>query len=145
MQHYISLFLKWLLDASIRLSLHISREQFVFLSNRQIHDAIAATQECIHYIHSFKKEAVVMKIDLHKAYNCVDWSYIRLILYKVGLRSHNVEWIMACTTSVCFVVLINGLPSTFFCVGRELGDGCSLSPLIFILVMDGLSLKIKEA
>lgn len=89
------------------LSLHIYREQFGFLNDHQIHDAIESTQESINSIHSYKKEAVVMKTNLHKAYDSVDWSYITLILYKIGLRSHNVEWIMACITQVFFVVLVN--------------------------------------
>lgn len=73
------------------LSNHISREKFGFLNDRQIHDAIVVAQEAIHTIHSRKKEAVVIKIDLHRAFDSVDWSFIRIIIYKVGLRIHIVE------------------------------------------------------
>lgn len=54
------------------LSEHISLEQFGFLTNHQIHDVVATMQECIHSIHSKKMEALVMKLDMHKAYDCVD-------------------------------------------------------------------------
>lgn len=43
-----------------------------------------------------------------------------------------------------YVVMINGYPSSFFWVGRGLRQGCSLSPLLFILITDDLSLNIKE-
>lgn len=52
---------------------------------------------------------------------------------------------MAYITSVCFFVLINDLPTNLFKVGRGLRQGFSLSPLIFFPIMDGMSLKIKEA
>jgi len=52
---------------------------------------------------------------------------------------------MACVENVKFVVLINGLPSNFFLAARGLRQGCSLSPLLFILALDSLSLHIKSA
>jgi hypothetical protein len=124
---------------------HITHEQFGFLTNRLIHDAIATTLECIHSIHTKKLEVMVMKLDLQKAYDCVYWSFLCLILTKVGLAVHNMDWIMACVTTVSFAVLINGFPSTFFRVGRGLRQGCSLLPLLFIIFMDDLNLNIREA
>ena len=50
---------------------------------------------------------------------------------------------MACVDNVNYDVIINGYPSKIFWAGRGLQQGCSLSPLLFILVMDCLSLHIK--
>lgn len=52
---------------------------------------------------------------------------------------------MACVENVNFSILINGLPTNFFAVVRGLRQGCSLSPLLFILAMDSLSLHINGA
>lgn len=54
------------------LSANISNEQYGFLQGRSIHDAIAIAQEVLHSMHSDKKEAIVMKVDLHKAYDSLD-------------------------------------------------------------------------
>jgi len=51
---------------------------------------------------------------------------------------------MACVSLVWFIVLINGYPSSFFWAEMGLREGSSLSLLLFILVMDNLSLKINE-
>jgi hypothetical protein len=46
--------------------------------------------------------------------------------------------------SANFVVLVNGESSTFFHSGKGLRQGCPLSPLLFILVMEALSLLLKK-
>lgn len=52
---------------------------------------------------------------------------------------------MACVEKVNYAIIINGLPSTFFSAARGLRQGCSLSPVLFILAMDSLSLHINRA
>ena len=52
---------------------------------------------------------------------------------------------MACLTSANFVVLINGTPLKFFKASRGIRQGFPLSPLLFILINEGLSLLIADA
>ena len=46
---------------------------------------------------------------------------------------------MCCITSVSYSILMNGATTDFFHVERGLRQGCPLSPLIFLLIMEGLS------
>lgn len=46
---------------------------------------------------------------------------------------------------VSFAVLINGASSLFFHAERGLRQGCPLSPLLFLLVAEGLSRFLKKA
>lgn len=51
---------------------------------------------------------------------------------------------MGCISLAHFVVLVNGVPSNFFRRSRGLWQGCPLSPLLFLLIIEGLSLHIKK-
>lgn len=124
------------------LSRFISPEQSGFLKDKSIHDVVASTQEVIHSIHTKNIKAMVMKIDLCKAYDRVDWRLLRMILFKIGLDRVSVNWIMGFVTNTSMDVIINGVASDFFRPGRGLRQGCALSPLLFILVMDILSCNI---
>jgi hypothetical protein len=96
------------------LSTGISKEQFGFLDGRQITDAIGVVQEVLHSIKVKNKKALVLKLDLVKAYDRVDWDFLRLVLLQIGLSLEATDWIMGCVTSTNYVVLINGKPTGFF-------------------------------
>lgn len=68
-----------------------------------------------------------------------------MLLIHLGFPHNFITWIMACITSPTFSVLINGSASHFFHSERGLRQGCPLSPLLFFIVMDGLSRLIASA
>lgn len=126
------------------LSKHISPEQFAFLQDRQIHEAVGTTQEVLHTLHIKKCKGMILKVDLSKAFDRVNWLYIRMLLTHLGFPFMFIKWIMSYITNIPFSVLVNGSASPFFYLERGLRQGCPLSPLFFLLVMEGLSRLIKE-
>ena len=52
---------------------------------------------------------------------------------------------MGCVTNACFAVLVNGTPFEFFPAIRGIRQGCPLSPLLFILIIESLSRIILDA
>ena len=49
----------------------------------------------------------MIKVDLKKAYDSVEWSYLDTVLRELRFPSRFVRWIMACVTSVSYTILIN--------------------------------------
>ena len=97
---------------------HISIEQYGFLKNWQIVEPIGIVQEALHTVKTKDTCALILKLDLVKAFDQVNWSFIRLILIQIGVPLLAVNWIMACLTSSTFAVLFNGTPSKFFVATR---------------------------
>ena len=89
----------------------ISQEQFGFLKNRQIVEPIDIVLETLHSVKTKNICAFILKLDLIKAFDRVNWTYIHLILIQIGTPLLTVNWILGCLTSAKFLVLINGTPS----------------------------------
>ena len=60
----------------------LSKKQFGLLGNRQIIEAVRITQECMHTIKLKNMEALILKVDLIKAYHRVNWGFLRLLLFN---------------------------------------------------------------
>ena len=58
----------------------ITKEQFGFWFNRQIHDAVSLAQEEMHTIKRSKSSAFALKLDISKAYDWVNWTFLRLVM-----------------------------------------------------------------
>jgi len=87
----------------------------------------------------------VLKIDLSKAYDRVSWLYILLLLTHLGFDVPFINWVMNCLSTASFAVLINASASLLFTSERGLRKGCPLSPLLFLLVAEGLNRAISHA
>ena len=86
----------------------------------------------------------IFKIDLAKAFDKVSWLYLRLRLMHLGFDIAFIRWILSCIATVSFSVLIDGAAWPFFHAERGLRQGFPLSPLLFLLVVEGLSHPLKE-
>jgi hypothetical protein len=58
------------------MSCNLSEEQLGFLKGRRIQDAIGTTHECLHSISKKKTKSMILKLDLRKAYDCIDWDLL---------------------------------------------------------------------
>eukprot|EP00253_Pinus_taeda_P033341 PITA_33341 len=91
-----------------------------------------------------KLKGVILKIDLAKDFDRVSWLYIKLILTHMGFPPPFIDWIMCYITSASFSVLINGSASHFFHAEQGLRQRYPLSPLLFLIVMEGLNASAKR-
>lgn len=86
-------------------------------------DNALVTFECIHYIKQEKdptKSFCAYKLDLSKAYDRVDWVFLRQVMQKMCFSQRWVDWIMACVTSVRYSVKFNGTLLDSFVPSRGL-------------------------
>ncbi|GJX53244.1 RNA-directed DNA polymerase, eukaryota, reverse transcriptase zinc-binding domain protein [Tanacetum coccineum] len=99
----------------------ISPEQSAFISGRQILDGPLMLSELIDWYKKKNKKLLILKVDFEKAFDSV-----------------------TCLQSARTSVIVNGSPTLEFSIHRGLRQGDPLSPLLFILVMEGLHLALKD-
>ncbi|XP_016172731.1 uncharacterized protein LOC107615137 [Arachis ipaensis] len=92
-----------------------------------------------------KKEAVIMKLNFQKAYDRVKWSFVDLVLQKMGFGRRWRNLVMECVSTSSMSVLINGSSSKPFKMERGLRQGDPRSPFLFVLVVDVLHRMLGEA
>lgn len=61
----------------------------------------------------------------------------------MGVPDIFVTWIYTCISTEKFAVLVNGSPYGYFPSSRGLRQGCPLSPYLFVIVMEILSISLK--
>lgn len=98
--------------------------------------------ECFHTIKNIRegKEGLcAIKLDMHQAYDRVEWPFLKEIMSGLGFRQDLVNFIMQCVSTVEYRVRINAEETESFKPTRGLRQGDSLSPYLFLLCTEGLN------
>ncbi|KAL5577574.1 hypothetical protein UlMin_019273 [Ulmus minor] len=124
----------------------ICPSQNAFIPGRSIHDNSVMVQEVIHSMRKKRGSGgwMALKIDLEKAYNIMNWSFIWSVLEAFGFHARRIDWVRTCCSSVTMNVMINGAVFQSFRPARGLRQGNPLSPYLFILCMEILSRLINS-
>lgn len=92
-----------------------------------------------------KEKGILCTLDIEKAYDHIDWSFLLDVLRKMAFGERWVNWIFWCISSSSFSALSNGSPTRFVRSSRGLKQGNPLSPYLFVLDMEVLSGLIDKA
>ena len=102
-------------------------------------------QEIVHSMITSRSKVgnLAIKIDLDKAYDRLEWSFIRHTLIFFKFPPPWVELIISCITTSSLSILVNGDHLEEFSPSRGIRQGERGSPCIFILCMEYLAWLIQ--
>lgn len=124
----------------------ISDKQSAFLEGKLLTDNALIAFEINHYMKrktQGKEGLAGLKIDISKAYDRLEWVFIHSMMIKFGFSDVWIERLMKFISLVSYSFLHNG--EEFGCVipKRGIRQGDPISPYIYIMCVEDLSLIIR--
>ena len=91
-----------------------------------------------------KNGVVAMKTYMSKAYDGLEWQFLKEIMEKMSSHNKWVDLIMQCVCSAQYMILHNGSKISSIILERGLRQGDPLSNYLFIICANGLSSPLRE-
>ncbi|KAL0443841.1 UNVERIFIED_CONTAM: putative mitochondrial protein [Sesamum latifolium] len=137
-----------LIPNALNLRSVISHTHLVFIPGRLITDNVLVTFEINHYVKNRtrgKSGSSALKFDISKAYDWVEWGFLRSILLRLGIHERFVRLNMNFVTSVTYSLMLNGSQFGYFRPHQGIRQGDPLSPYLFLFVAEAFSCMLQDA
>lgn len=123
----------------------VDAAQAGFIPGKNIADNILLATELMKgYTHKYISPRCLIKVDLKKAYDSIEWCFVKKVLEELCFPKLFVEWVMECIQTVSYSILINGVPTKPVPAQKGLRQGDPMSPFIFAIGMEYLSRCLGE-
>jgi hypothetical protein len=124
----------------------VSPLQNSFIPDRSTKDNAIVLKIVRHFMRKSKRKKgdMVFKLDLDKAYDRVNWNFLKDTLVKFKFPPIIISLIMFGITSASNKILWNGSKTDTFIPTRGLRQGDPLSPYLFVLCMERLGALINK-
>ena len=117
--------------------------QSAYIRGRFIGEGIKVIEGIIEYIRQLKLQGYILAIDFEKAFDSLEWDFLIEVLYAFGFPEKFIHHIRTLYKNIETCVLNGGTTTGSFLLSRAIKQGCPASGLLFILVIEVFSIKIR--
>ncbi len=121
----------------------MSEDQTGFIKNRHSFTNVPRLLNIVFSPSSTTAPEGVISLDAEKAFDRVEWKYLFFSLHKFSFGEHFITWVPLLYTSPQACVCTSAIRSTFFPLTRGTRQGWPLSPLLFAIAIEPLSIVLK--
>ncbi|XP_071680370.1 uncharacterized protein [Lolium perenne] len=130
---------------SPRMNEIVSHSQSAFIKSRTIHDNFMYVRNTARQLHRRKIPALLIKLDIAKAFDTVRWDYILDLMQRLGFPQRWRALMTMLFSTASSRVLLNGIPGKDIIHDRGLRHGDPLSPLLFDIAIDPHQRLLEKA
>ena len=122
----------------------VGDDQTCVIPGRTMSDSLALVRDSYLYANDRKIPLCMSALDLEKAFDRISHEYLKEVLLKFGFGPKIRAWIDLLYTDCVSKVMVNGQATDTFEVQSGVRQGCPLSVVLFILVMEPLACAIRQ-
>ena len=123
----------------------IDKDQCGFVKGRDVSVLLREIDDLIENERNTHTEHILLAIDYRKAFDTISSEFIHRCLTLFGFGPYIREWVKVILNGRTFCVKNGGHLSKYYEMTRGVRQGCPLSPLIFIIAIELLGIKIRQA
>lgn len=124
------------------LSQIINETQTGFMANRHISCNMRLILDLIDYSEYVESDAVILSLDFYKAFDTVEHQFLFRSLQTFGFGENVISGVKMLHKNISSCVLLYPNTPQSFSVYRSVRQGCPCSPVLFLIVVEMLSIHI---
>ena len=125
----------------------VHSDQQAFIKNRYIGNTVldSYTMAAAALNSDEDSNYIALSLDIEKAFDSVSWDFLYTFMQRIGIPDPFIQWVKILHKGKELRIFNNGHWSRPIRVSNGLAQGCSLSPLLFILCMESLACIVRAS
>ena len=122
----------------------MSTQETAYIKNRSIGEAGRLISDIVNICDRNNNGAFLVTIDIEKAFDSLDHTFILAVLKKFGFGKNFVSWVEPLLNNQEFCVINRGITTRHFPLQQGARQGDPISAYVFILCLEILFILIKN-